>query len=806
MKLLYLLYLVIFTTVCYAQRAPGIITGNLLDEKQKAIVNATVELIPLSDSILKQSAITDKNGNFVFTNISMGRYLLKLSSIGYNSLTIDSIYLRSERFDFNLNDIVLKLSNGKSLDEIIVYAEKPLIQVKEGNITFNASESALSAGSTANELLKNVPLVTNDPNGKLLIRGKEPKILIDDKPVELNAQQLQDLLESLPGSSIEKIEVMTQPPPQYANEQGGVINITTRKGKVGWGGRLTLSAGTRGEAGINGNLNYRRNKLAINFNGGIAHNQFSGDGYSKRQNNYTDSVNYFNTTSDYVNSNYRPNARLNIDYDLSKRSIINLLFQANQNKADNRNNVDYININRFEEIYRLSSRYIRSGSMNNNPSAILTYTHKTKHVGEMIRIIIGLNYSFQRSNRDFFQRFFNGDYTFTGVDSTQRQFTRNRSKGGNVRVDYDKPLPNKKTFLSAGIAFTHGNNQVHLNTEFLKKPDLEYVQNNLLSNEFRFYQTVGNYRFSVKHLVSERFSAVAGSSFEQTWIDFELTKSNNVQNNYANWLPFASVNRTWKNKLNLTLSYRKTIRRPGISELNPSIDYADPYNLRFGNPFLKPSTAHNFDLVLGKTFAKYYWNIGTGYNTVARIYQFIRTLLPDGKTQATWDNISSRKEFELSTWSGITLSKKMRANFSVSYTYNAYSSFDKRVNKYRDGGSFSSNLNTNYTPKDVWSFTGSFTFNRFANPQGTVRNNISMNTGVQKKLLQKKLVITLNVIDPIFQQQNRTITYGTNFNLENYSYTLTRNFRVTIGYNFSKTASSQLQDRLKKKMSSSKIR
>jgi outer membrane receptor for ferrienterochelin and colicin len=49
--------------------------------------------------------------------------------------------------------------------------------------------------------------------------------------VELNLQQLQDLLESMPGSSIEKIEVMTNPPPQYANEQGGVINIVTKKVK-----------------------------------------------------------------------------------------------------------------------------------------------------------------------------------------------------------------------------------------------------------------------------------------------------------------------------------------------------------------------------------------------------------------------------------------------------------------------------------------------------------------------------------------------------------------------------------------------
>ena len=144
--------------------------------------------------------------------------------MGLQVLTIDSIHFRTERFDFNLTDIVLKPKSTELLEDVVIYAEKPLIQSKDGNITFNAGESALAAGSNASDLLTQVPLVAKDADGKISVRGKEPKILIDDKPVELNLQQLQDLLESLPGSSIEKIEVMTNPPPQYANEQGGVIN------------------------------------------------------------------------------------------------------------------------------------------------------------------------------------------------------------------------------------------------------------------------------------------------------------------------------------------------------------------------------------------------------------------------------------------------------------------------------------------------------------------------------------------------------------------------------------------------------
>jgi hypothetical protein len=231
------------------KNSSGIIAGNLMDSaSSKAISGASVQLILLgTDNTITK--LTDKNGEFTFTDLQFGYYRLSISTVGYASLRIDSINVRTERADFNLADI--KLSNKiKELESVVVYAEKPLIQSKDGNITFNASESALAAGSNASELLNNVPLVTKDPNGKILVRGKEPKILIDDKPVELNLQQLQDLLESLPGSSIEKIEVMTNPPPQYANEQGGVINITTRKGKVGMGGRLSISVGTRGEGNI----------------------------------------------------------------------------------------------------------------------------------------------------------------------------------------------------------------------------------------------------------------------------------------------------------------------------------------------------------------------------------------------------------------------------------------------------------------------------------------------------------------------------------------------------------------------------
>jgi hypothetical protein len=188
--------------------APSILTGNIIDENRKAVAEATVELSLMGDSAHSDfRTLSEKDGGFTIQKFPYGYYRMRISFVGFQDLLIDSIHFRPERSDFNLSDLVLKQKTSSGLGEVIVYAEKPLIQSKDGNITFNAAESALSAGSSASELLANVPLVTKDPDGKITVRGKEPKILIDDKPVELNLQQLQDLLESMP-CSIGKIVIL----------------------------------------------------------------------------------------------------------------------------------------------------------------------------------------------------------------------------------------------------------------------------------------------------------------------------------------------------------------------------------------------------------------------------------------------------------------------------------------------------------------------------------------------------------------------------------------------------------------------
>jgi Outer membrane protein beta-barrel family/Carboxypeptidase regulatory-like domain len=777
----------------------GIITGELVDAvSSKPLALATVSLKRSGDTLAALSMVSAKDGSFLFENLPLGYYRLQVEITGYNKLTIDSIYLRADRFDFNLNEVKLNRKNTQ-LQEVIVYAEKPLIESKDGKITFNTGESALSAGATATELLKQAPLVNVDNDGKVLLRGKETKILIDDKPVEMSARQLQDLLESMPGSSIEKIEVMTTPPPQYANERGGVINIVTKKGKVGKTARLNLSYGTRGEAATSINFGYRKNKWNINATAGYGYSRFNGSSYSSRQNIYTDSVNYFNTNGENSNINNRPNARLTVDYEVNKKSSFNLTLLANSNVADNNSNTAYASINSNNQAYRLSNRFIASDASSISPGASFTWTRKFTTPGEVLKIISGFNLNANENERDFYQQFLNPDLSFSGIDSTQQQRTSVRNHTASLRVNYDKPLKNNKVTLNAGANASRYNSHNTLNTLFMKKPENVLVPNSLLSNDFLFHQTIAALRAAARYNFTKDFYINAGLQVELTSTSFELKgNANDFANRYTTWLPFGTLYKKWPDEVSITLSYKRTIQRPGLNELNPSVDYADPYNTRFGNPYLLPYYADNFDLILGKWNKAWHINGSIGYNALQDIYSSIRTLQPDGKTTITWQNISGRREYEASIWGGLTLSKKSKVNISFGYTYNVYSNYDRVVNRFRNGGSFYSTLNGNYQFTELLGSNANFTFNRFANPQGSVRNTLSMNLGVQRKFFQKRLTLSINIIDPLRQQQNRNFTYGSNFNLESFSTTQTQNFRIAAGYNLIKPPVNKIKKQAEK--------
>ncbi len=780
----------------------GSLLGNILDNASgKPLPFASIVLSRQDITAIPLSIVSDKNGGFDFEKLSFGYYKLTIDVVGFSKTSMDSIHIYAERMDINLGDIKLN-SSAAALNEVIVYSEKPLIENKDGKVIYNVAESPLSNGTNASEMLRNLPLMNANPDGTLLLRGKEPLILMDEKPVNLSGQQLTDLLESLPANVIEKVEVMQNPPPEYATYPGGVINIITRKGRVGIYQKISVSGGSRGEAAISGNFNYRSSKLNISSSMGYGFSESRGNSYSHRKNIYRDSVNYFYTESNFLNHNRHPNARFQADYDFTKRSTMSFVYQGNLNFFSNNSHVLYTNRDSLLNVYKASSRTNSFDGTGYSHGFSGSYQWKGKNPVEKLQVFSGLSFSKNENNRDFYQQFLQADFLPTGLDSTQLQITDNFVTSFYVNANYNKPLNDTGTiYLTTGTTFTSNTYHNVLNTSFLRKTDRVFITNELLSNNFYFNQSVFTARAALVIGMPHHVQLILGAQAEYTQTDFRFIKGNAPDANNAYWrlLPNLTLRKEFDKTFNASFVFRETIRRPGITELNPSVDYGDPFNIRFGNPFIQPSLTDNFDLNISYAVKKFNINVNVGYNRIKNVFNSIRTLVDSGKTQTTYQNISDQQEYQASVWSGITIAKKFRISISGGYNFNKYSAREKQLYRYVDGGSLYATFNYSYAPDNLTNIEANNRYSSYASPQGRSRSNLTMSFSVQRKFFNKRVIIGISAIDPLGLQKNNGFTSGSNFTIESYSVSNTQNFRLSVSYQLSKVMlRSNLNDKQRK--------
>ena len=790
----------------------GTVVGNVLDEKGKPVSDASVILSIKNDSLLKFTRITNNLGSFDFNKLPYGYYTLTVKAINYAQYSIDSIYLREERNDFVLGDITLK-NAANNLNEVIVYAEKPLIENKDDKIIYNVSESPFANGASTFEMMKNMPLINVDPDGTIKLAGKEPLVLMDEKPTNVSGQNLQDLLESLPANVVEKVEIMQNPPPEYATYSGGVINIITKKGRIGTYKKVTVSAGTRGEASANASYSYRSSKFNINGYIGFGVAKTIGNSYTHRQNFYVDTTHHIDSTNFFYSDaasqsiNHRPGGRVQADYEFNKHNSINLVYQSYYNFFSNSGNVLYQNLDSNKNIYKASTRQNENNGTGYSHNVSGSYLWKGEKPVDRLQLIASYNLGKNDNLRDFYQQYLLSNFLPSGIDSTQNQYTDNYSHSFYARADFNKHLNDTSSLIFTGGSTISANSYHNvLNTSYLRKSDTTFITNNLLSNDFYFRQTIFTIRGGLIWILPKDIRLISNVQAEYTHTAFQFIKGNvsNTANSYWRILPSFTIRKQFNKQLSGTLVFRESIRRPGIVELNPSIDYSDPYNLRFGNPYIDPALTDNYDGSISYNQNKFNIGFSLGYGKIKEVFSSIRTLIDSGKTQTTYQNISNQEEYHTNAWMGVSVSKKIRLNISGGMNYNSYSSKVKQLYKYINGGSYYTALNFIYSPDNLTVVQLNTRYSSFANPQGRTRSNINMTMGVQRKFLKKQLIVGITAIDPFGLLKYTGYTVAPNFIIDSYSTTNTQNFRLAISYQISTSkmksnlSSKQKQDAINK--------
>src|SRR5262249_23707342 len=151
----------------------------------------------------------------LFENIKNGNYIVLATSIGHNLAYSKSFEISDAQKAIDLGVLQL-IQTQKNLKEVVVTSKKQFIERKTDRTIVNVDASITNAGTSAMEVLEKSPGVTVDKDGNISLKGKQGVIvMIDGKPSYLSGQDLANFLKSMPSSTLDQVEIMTNPSAKY---------------------------------------------------------------------------------------------------------------------------------------------------------------------------------------------------------------------------------------------------------------------------------------------------------------------------------------------------------------------------------------------------------------------------------------------------------------------------------------------------------------------------------------------------------------------------------------------------------------
>jgi len=352
-------YIFITLTICTATAlkisaqttASGKLTGKVVDvQNNETVPYASAVVLDRKTKAIVKTGQTDINGNLIITNIPDGVFTVKISYVGYQTMVRDSISILKGRELINLGTIKMKAANGNVLSEVTITATKAPIQLGIDKKVFSVDQSLVSEGGSAGDLLQNVPSIQTDVDGNVSLRGSTGvRVLIDGKPSLIAGGNVAQVLASIPASSIETVEVITNPSSKYdAEGQSGIINIVLKKNtKLGLNGNVALTAGNRDNYNGNASVSFQNKKINIYGNYGYRYGNRPGEGFNNityKTPVGTDEITYASQITNSTSLDKSHNAKAGLDYYLTDKDILS--FSGGFNIRDNDRN-DRLDINKY---------------------------------------------------------------------------------------------------------------------------------------------------------------------------------------------------------------------------------------------------------------------------------------------------------------------------------------------------------------------------------------------------------------------------------------------------------------------------
>ena len=341
-KIIYFIIAFLFYADFTFGQSTGKISGKVFDGNTKSPVEyANVIVFNSKDSLQVTGGVTNSEGNFSLTNIPLGKFYLDIQFIGYEKKRIKNVMISSSSRNVDLGNIFIK-SSAINLGNVVVQGERNPVSYKIDRRVIDVSKMPTSISGNAADVLENVPSVSVDIDGNVSLRGSSSfTVLIDGRPSVMDAQ---DALQQIPASSIESIEIITNPSAKYDPEgSAGIINIKLKKEKnLGLSGIANANAGANDKYG--GDFLFEYKTPAYNYNFGINYNRrFSpGTGLDLKEFSVGNDISHLNSNGSRQWGHISFGVRGGIDFNLSDKDLLSLSGRYGTREHDHNMASNYI--------------------------------------------------------------------------------------------------------------------------------------------------------------------------------------------------------------------------------------------------------------------------------------------------------------------------------------------------------------------------------------------------------------------------------------------------------------------------------
>lgn len=592
-------FFVFFNAGFIANAQTGQIKGIIIDEKtKKPIEFMPVRLYDGTDSVIVNDYFTNAEGKFEITDLPLKSYYIVIRTyFNYNAKYIHDLILTRENTKIDLGKILLMPNDAEDLDEIVVRHEKVLIENNFDKKIYNVEDDAATKGGTVSDVLNNIPSVEVDQDGKVSLRGDgNVTILIDGRPSTLAGTNGKSLFDALPAGSVERIEIINNPSAKYDPDgTSGIINIVLKKNKLrGINGNVSLSAGTGNTYNGSASVSFRNSKMnafatyAFRYYEGQRGNQIR----LRRQ--YEDSL--LSRIQDRTGGDRMINhtVRIGSDFTLKPRNTFGFVVTGNmgdRKRTGDLNNVQYSDETEVRRWERFSTDPSKDNALD------LNLNYKLDFKEEKGNIVFDLSQSFHTdaAKGDYRERSIT-DYGIPSIlpDLYQRIENTDKSRYTTGQVDYTRKL-NEKMTLDIGTKGIFKNSDMNSGSQ-TRNTSGEYETDTLSTYRYKYGEQIVSLYGNFSHKL-DKFKYQGGLRAESAMQAPDLVSQGiSLKKHYLNIYPSAYVGYELNTKSELSLSFSRRINRPQSDQLNPFTSYADPLNLRSGNPYLTPEYINSFEL------------------------------------------------------------------------------------------------------------------------------------------------------------------------------------------------------------------